>query len=38
VIQRATLAVNRQYWNTGQLQAHVLATDTEMTLRGMAMP
>jgi predicted AAA+ superfamily ATPase len=38
VVQCATLAANRRYWNAGQLQAHVLATDTEMTLRGMAMP
>jgi predicted AAA+ superfamily ATPase len=38
VVQCAILAAHPRYWNTGQLQAHVLATDTEMTLRGMAMP
>jgi len=38
VLQCARLASDRRYWNTGQLHAHVLATDTEMTLRGMGLP
>jgi energy-coupling factor transporter ATP-binding protein EcfA2 len=38
VVQCATLATNPRYWKAGQFHAHVLATDTEMTLRGMAIP
>jgi energy-coupling factor transporter ATP-binding protein EcfA2 len=38
VVQCTTLAANRRYWKTGQLQANALSTDTEMTLRGMALP
>ena len=38
VLQCTRLAGDRRYWNTGQLHAHVLATDTEMTLRGMGLP
>ena len=38
VLQCARLASDRRYWSAGQLHAHVLATDTEMTLRGMDLP
>jgi hypothetical protein len=37
VVQCTTLAANRRYWRTGQLQANALSTDTGMTLRGMAL-
>jgi ribose 1,5-bisphosphokinase PhnN len=37
-IQCTALAADLRYWKTGQLQVHVLAMDTEMTLRGVALP
>src|SRR5450631_1917872 len=34
LVQCAALAAQPQYWHDGQLQVHVLALDTEISLRG----